>query len=131
MFLFPPSTKKDQLPKKGHKKMIFDKYKNEEKKIKACDGQEVTIRRLTIKEANEIREVMLDGATVSTKSEDVEIPVSRMSRAQVLTVAYGLVKPEMSIEDIEALPESAMECIGEIYQAIQEFDKPKNSKGEG
>jgi len=106
--------------------MLFDKFKNETKKIKVCGGEEVEIRKLTNKEYEEVQSLIMGDATAKEiDAGEIRVSIDKMSRAQLLTVAYGMVTPKQSLKDLEKLPVDSMECIGEIYKAIEEFSKPK------
>jgi len=104
---------------------IFDKFKNETKKIK-IDGEEVTIRRLTNKEANEVQEILLsDASSKEIENGEVKVSVGKLREVQLLAVSYALVEPKMSRDDLESLPEGSFDLISKIYEAVQNWDKPK------
>lgn len=118
------------------KEDLFRKFKNEEKTlhVEAWEA-DVKIRRLTIKEADEVSALMLGELTnekfANIQNNEMILSADSFSQSQYLTVSHALVDPKMTSEELGALAGNfAKAGVLEIYSAIQEWDKPKKSKDE-
>ncbi len=114
------------------KEELFGRFKAETKEVavKAWDNDKVTIRKLTIREASEVKSLLMNNATSEQLSSGkLEISVGLLEHSQYLAVSYALVTPKLTIEEIESLPTDALTGISEIHDAINEWDVPKKSKG--
>lgn len=110
------------------KKSLLDRFKLEEKEInvKAWDDK-VKIRKLTIAESTKVNAILSDGAEPKEDGKFF-IPMDRLKRAQVATVAFALVEPKISAEELESLSDEAHEGVAEIYNQVITFDKPNEGK---
>ena len=109
------------------KSNLKKKYARETKEIevKAWDGS-VEIRKLTIKEENDVRAMLMNNATPAEMVDNkIEISVALLNEANVLAVSYCLVNPSMSAEDLNGLNSDAFDGVNEIKTALDEWSKPK------
>ena len=109
---------------------ILKKFVTDEKVIdvKAWGGK-VKIRKLTMKEKAEINELMLSDATQEELEKgQVRIAISKMAEVKMRAVAYALVEPRLSYNELRQLDGAAMEGVDEIYEELEKFDQPNLQK---
>lgn len=110
------------------KKELFEKFKPKTKEIevKSWDGMKVEIRELSVSEVNDIQASMLEGATLDEISNGkVNISIGKLEEAKTVAVSKALVKPKLTVVEINELGATAKDGISEIYDAIKEMEQPK------
>lgn len=109
------------------KNALLEKFKRNQKKIKVkAWGEEVVIQQLSVKEKSEVESFILGDATPEElRNGTFKIGMAAAIESRILAVSYALVEPKMSVEDLNSLDASASEGLGEIYQAIEDFNTPK------
>lgn len=107
------------------------KYTSQTKTIEVKSwGGEVEIRKLTIAENNEAQAVLLKDKLASEMANGrVEVSIGQAQASAVIAVAYALVNPKMTVEELSGLDSEGMEGVTEIKKALDEWDTPKKSKG--
>ncbi len=108
-------------------KDIQERFSKETKEIEVKSwGGTVKIRKLTIRENDEVQAMFMNDATTEELSNgNLEISISKLQASQRLAVSMALVEPKLSVKQLEDLPTDAAEGIAEIYEQLQEWDKPK------
>lgn len=91
--------------------------------------EEVRIRKLTLAQRARVQEAMFGDKAV-TKTGDVPVEINGFAQGSKLAVSFALLEPEMSVRDLDALGDNAVDFINEIYSELEEFDRPKKSQGE-
>lgn len=109
------------------KKELLEKFKPETKEIEVkAWGANVSIKKLTIKEANDVQSMLMNNATTEElQTGKLEISVGKLQQSQWLAVSYALVEPKLTIDEISGLSTDGQLGIAEIYEALQAWDKPK------
>ena len=110
----------------------FAKFANHEVKvavIKALDNAEIKYRELTMAESDAFTKRLIKD--FGKDGKDAEIDFNEANEIKYEKVATMLVEPKMTIEDLKALPASAIGAINEINalgEAQPETDAEGNSK---
>lgn len=115
------------------KEELFALYPTETKEIqvKAWQNKSVKIKKLTIKQDDEVKAMLMNNASADDLADGkFEVSVSLLQKSQWLAVSYALVEPKLTVDEISGLPTDALAGISEVYEALQEWAKPKKSKGE-
>ena len=100
-----------------------------EVEVKAWGGT-VTIKKLTIEESNRVQAMLLSDATPEELDNgEINVKISKAQEANILRVSLALVKPKMKPQELGSLSPEAMDGVNEIIAALDEWDKPKKSKG--
>ncbi|MFT7880713.1 MAG: hypothetical protein ABXS91_10005 [Sulfurimonas sp.] len=116
------------ITKSGLRKEFGTRTKKIE--VKAWGG-EVEIKRLSIAENNEAQSVLLKDMAVSdVQGGQVEVSIGQSQASAVISVAYALVNPRMTAEELGSLDSDGMEGVTEIKTALDEWDTPKKSQEE-
>lgn len=112
------------------KEDILNKFKPETKTIRVeAWGTEVKIRKLTIKERNEVDSLVLkDTDAAEVADGKVKVDLKKANEAIIRKVSYALVEPKFKPAELESLSEEAFEGVLEIEKALNEWDKPKSVK---
>jgi len=103
----------------------FDIFSNTETKhkIAALQGAEVTLKTLSIAENAEVEAIVYNkGFDDSGKPI---ISIEDINKGKIARVSKALVKPQMSIKELEALSFTSMEAINEIIDILT----PKEDEG--
>ena len=103
----------------------FDAFKAKTKKInvKALENAEVEIKELTVAESNELFKELFN--------EEGKYDSSKALAVRLKKVSMAMVKPKMSIEDLEALGAKANMAITEISEAIDATEEPDGLDEQG
>ncbi|MDD5406013.1 MAG: hypothetical protein PHE73_03605 [Sulfurovaceae bacterium] len=115
------------------KEELFALYPAETKEmqVKAWQNMSVKIKKLTIKQDDEVQAMLMNNASANDlKDGKLEVSVSLLQKSQWLAVSYALVEPRLTVDEISSLPTDAFAGVSEIYDALQEWGKPKKSRGE-
>ncbi len=110
------------------KKDLLTKFKTKSKEItvKAWDDEVITIRELTVSEANAVQERMTKDATeTDVKSGKMHVSVPNFVAAKIMAVSIGIVNPKLTESEIETMGITASAGITEIYEAIGALNEPK------
>ena len=103
----------------------FNVFKTQTKKvkIKALDNAEIEIRELTVLESNELFKELFNEKGVFDSSKSITVRLKKVSMA--------MVKPAMSVADLEALGAKANVAIAEISEAIDATEQPEGLDEKG
>lgn len=93
----------------------FDTLISEEKEVVIEDFGTVVIRDLTMAESDGFNKRLLKNYT---GKGDPEIDMAEATAINYEKVALAMVKPTMTVKQLQALPSSASKVIGEIVKAI-------------
>ena len=108
----------------------FAKFANHEVKtafIKALDA-EIQYRELTMQENDEFTKRLIKD--FGTDGKNAEIDFEEANEIKYEKVSVMLVEPKMTVEDLKALPASAIEAINEINALGEPLDeKTVDAKG--
>lgn len=110
-----------------NKTEILKRFKPQTKtvEIKAWDTS-VEIRELSAKEFGEIQSIIMDNAVDENVIDGkVTVSIRDAEKGKFTRVSMALVKPKLSVEELESLGESALPGINEINEAIGSFNAPK------
>lgn len=104
----------------------FAKFQAETKKVKvkSLDNQEVTIRTLSIEEADRFAKMMIKDTSDDGK---VSFDYTALADIRKEKVSVAMTEPKLSLKEINELSAQAAEAINEIADAIDEF----NASGKG
>jgi hypothetical protein len=107
----------------------FAKFANHEVKtatIKALDGAEVQYRELTMAENDAFTKRLIKD--FGKDGKEAEIDFNEANEIKYEKVALMLIEPKMTIEDLKALPASAIDAINEI-NALGEMNASVDKEG--
>ncbi|UTJ05389.1 hypothetical protein [Arcobacter roscoffensis] len=109
------------------KEDILSKFTSSTKtyESKVFEGEQIKVKKLSISERVVVDGVMLKNAKFEG-SKVTKIPPSDYNKAAYIATAYGMVEPKMTLEEIESLDNNALPFAIEVFEQIQELDKPKN-----
>jgi predicted nucleotidyltransferase len=109
---------------------LKDKFQASTKEVEIKSwGGTVTIKKLTIEEANRVQALIVGDATVEDAQDGkVEVSISDVNEAMLLKASLSLVQPKMKAKELGSLSPEAMEGVNDIVAALDAWDKPKKSK---
>jgi len=111
-----------------NKKDLFKKFNPETKtvNVKAWGEAPVEIRKLTIKEQADVNSLLYGNLSIEEAQEGTaHIDITAVQEAQILSVSYALVNPQLSVDEIKSMPSDFLEGIGEISEALNSWSNPK------
>lgn len=93
-------------------------------------GVDITIKKLTIKERNEVDAVMYGNSSIEDmKHEKLSITPDLFYKVSVKAVSYSVVEEDgsqmFSEDELYSMSDTSRDAISEIYTALEGFDKPK------
>lgn len=110
------------------KQELFALYPAETKEIqvKAWNNNKVKIKKLTIKQDDEVQSMLMNNASVGDlQGGKLEVSVGLLQKSQWLAVSYALIEPKLTVDELSGLPIDAQAGVGEIHEALQAWSKPK------
>ncbi len=96
---------------------VFSKFKGvtTTHKIKALDGEEVVLRKLTLKEDKTIANSIIKGMD---KDGNPEIDYEKANESKLKKISLALVEPKMTVAALEELGTNAMDALDEIFALV-------------
>ena len=109
---------------------VFDKYIPTETKhaIKALDGAEVTLRKLTLKESTDLTNKLVKSVD---KHGVPEMDMEAAGRSKLEKLSLAMVDPKMTVDELLALGTDASTAIDEIYAIVDPKTAEAIKKAEG
>ena len=101
----------------------FAKFANHEVKtatIKALDNAEIQYRELTMAEVDTFSKRLIKGYGEDGKTPEIDFDEANEIKYE--KVAMILIQPKMTVEELKALPASAVEAINEINALVDGED---------
>lgn len=107
---------------------VFGQFKPAERtiKVKALGDKEVTIKNLTVAESNQITGVLTKDAEIDLKTGGFRSLPVPFQNSKLLAISLAMVDPKMSVEELEALSQTADDALTEIYEAIRDGEKDED-----
>lgn len=110
-----------------NKKDLLNKFKTKTKEVTVKSwGEVVEIRELTVSESNEVQALMLNDSTSQDLANgNINVSIGKFEEAKTKAVSMALVNPKLTEDEINGMGATAKDGIGEIYEAIGDFNEPK------